>query len=266
MQRERWNRLADRFEDMVCDIAATDVRNVLPRLVSMVAPPRRRSVLVDLGCGVGSFLLQFGSRFGEIVGVDYSPRIVARARDRCVSLKHVRWMCRDIRRAGHIIGPRADLTVCLNVITSASAAHRQGQWLSLPAVTRPGGFVLVVVPSIESVSMVATIAGASSSALGKGKLDGLIRSGTDLQKYYSRTELRAAVAGQGLRILTIRRVSYPWTEEGLSRPRRAGVRDPWDWVCLAQRPRLHEGSNGGIQPPRRGRLRRDRRGRRAADA
>lgn len=237
MNRDQWNRLASEFEEEVCDITANDRNHVLQRLVAQV-PRTSRSVLVDLGCGIGNFIQQFGSLFRHVVGVDYSPRMLGRARDRCSSLRQVRWLCTNIRRAPRAIGHRADLTVCLNVITSPSASCRKALWASVRAVTKPGGFALVVVPSIESASMIAGLDDNERKARGRAATIGgaLVACGSDLQKYYCGREVRELIASHGLIVHSFRRVFYPWSQEGLPVPRACPSRYPWDWACLARRP------------------------------
>ncbi len=109
------------------------------------------------GLGLGSqgtFIHRYGDRFREIEGVEYASRTIARAKVRCAGVRGVTWRTMGIERAARLIGRRADLTVCMNVITSHSTARRASQWASVAAVTKRGGFALVVVPSIESEEMV----------------------------------------------------------------------------------------------------------------
>jgi ubiquinone/menaquinone biosynthesis C-methylase UbiE len=52
-------------------------------LARMVAPwPRRRQKLVDIGCGTGFFLEMFWDAGFEVTGVDSSPSMLAKARER----------------------------------------------------------------------------------------------------------------------------------------------------------------------------------------
>src|SRR6185503_15177554 len=56
MSRREWNRTADNFKDLVCDIAAEETNDQLRRFVSAARPSPDKSVLVDLGCGIGTFV------------------------------------------------------------------------------------------------------------------------------------------------------------------------------------------------------------------
>ncbi|HXW24358.1 MAG TPA: class I SAM-dependent methyltransferase [Xanthobacteraceae bacterium] len=235
MSRTSWNRLADKFETDVCDITRTETSNQLSRCVDQVAPSRERSVLVDLGCGIGTFIRAFGDRFGEIVAVDIAPRMVARAKQRCNGrLPKTTWLAMGIEGAAKRIGTRADLTVCLNVITSPQRARQNGLWASVAAVTKPRGYALVVVPSIESARMVRAVETRGRKRVKPAAADGVVRRANVWVKHYAREELRALLPRYGLIVRRIGRGYFPWTQEGLTKPRSIDT-NPWDWVCLAQR-------------------------------
>lgn len=238
MNRQQWDQIANRFEEAIFDITNTDENRVLQRLVKSVPLSRRRSVLVDLGCGIGTFIQKYGPLFHAIVAVDYSARMLARAKDRCSTLSQVEWLHIDIKRVARIIGPRADLTVCLNVLTSPSAPYCEALWSSAAAVTRFGGFALIVVPSIESAGLVTGLNDIGATLVSRGSspvTGGLVQTGDDLQKYYSRREIIDTATRHGLLVKSVRRVPYPWSEEGLSKPPVFRTLRPWDWACLACR-------------------------------
>ncbi len=229
MGRRQWNTLARRFEQAVCDVTASS-GNRLADLVRS-AKPSRRQVLVDAGCGIGSFARRFGRRFGRVIAFDFATQMVARARRRCDRLPDVRWMTLPLEDAAEVIGPVGHLAACLNVITSTDATLRERQWASLAGLTRPGGRALVVVPSVESARHVMRVAGEEADGDA-----GLFPRGDDrqTQKHYTRDELRETLADHGLRVVALRRIHYPWADEGLD---VVGRRRPWSWACLARRPR-----------------------------
>ena len=229
MSQRAWNRLASRFEDEVCDITATS-GDVLVELVDLVRPNRRQT-LVDAGCGIGTFLQRFGRRFGRVYAFDFADRMVRRARDRCRQLKNVTWRAMPLEDAAAALGAVAHLAVCLNVITAPDERLRRRQWESLAGLVRPGGHVLAVVPSLESAQFVAQ---SQHLPLDSEQADGLLRRTDTPQKHYTRSSLRHCIRRHGLTVRSIRRISYPWDEEGLESVTR---QEPWDWVCLAGKPR-----------------------------
>lgn len=233
VNRREWNQYADEFESDICDITLDETNNQLRRFVSAAALPRN-SVLVDLGCGIGSFIEKFGDRFRKIIAVEYAAQIIARAKARCAKRTGVTWLTMDISSASATIGTCADMTVCLNVITSPSRAKRNSLWSCLAKVTKPKGFALIVVPSLESNQMVAERergSGRNGAAL---LPDGLVKREDSWQKHFGRGELIATLAERGFEVRCIGRVHYPWSTEGLRKP-RSDDRRPWDWICLAQR-------------------------------
>ena len=230
MNRKKWDLHAREFETRVCDITADASDDRLTALVQQACRSRKNLVLVDLGCGIGSFVRKFGNRFREIFALDYAPRLVNRARKRCANVPGVTWFATDIGRSSKLIGCRADLTVCLNVITSPNEATRDALWSSIAAVTKPSGFALIVVPSAESEKMVRKFERNPGHDLKNGVIE---RDGAP-QKHFARGELVSTLSERGFAIKQIKRAPYPWSTEGLRKPRLFKT-NPWDWVCLVQR-------------------------------
>lgn len=234
MNRAQWNKLADDFELDVCDISREETDNQIRRYVPAAAKLKKNPVLVDLGCGIGSFIKMFGAPFREIIGVEFAPRIIARAKKRCARMPGITWLTMDIPRSAKEIGRRADLTVCMNVITSPSAAKRKALWATIRSVTKRGGFALVVVPSLESQLMVEHVerGGKPAATLPKG---GLMTRAEAVQKHFERDELNAVMTREGFKVKRIGRARYPWGKEGMIETKGRAANRPWDWVCLAQR-------------------------------
>jgi SAM-dependent methyltransferase len=237
MNNRDWNKLAKKFESHVCDITATEVSKTVPALVGSAHIPKSKAVLVDLGCGIGTFIRRYGARFDQIFGVDFADRILERAKQNQTRnmLPKVTWMAKDLPSAAAEIGPQADLTVCLNVITSANSTTRRRLWQGVAAVTKPKGFALVGVPALESARMVH---GYEQKA--KSKNPGVLRKtllnrAGATQKHFSESELRATFGRHGFELRKLARVYVPWAEEGMEKPKDANGDKPFDWLCLAQR-------------------------------
>ena len=230
MNRAEWDLHAAKFESMVCDIVTDETGSQMPRFVASACRSRKNLELVDLGCGVGSFVKKFGHRFEKITGIDFAPRIVARAKKRCGEMPNATWLAMDVCKSADVLGRVADLAVCLNVITSPREAKRDALWSTLAAVTKPSGHALVVVPSMESQLMVNKL-GASADKI---KAGGLVSRDGVWQKFYEREELISTVSDKGFNVTRIAKVYYPWSVDGLRKP-RGSKQLPWDWGFLAQR-------------------------------
>src|SRR5689334_5311522 len=96
VSREQWNRLAARFNSSVCDIVAGDRDKVVDALVEEALKRRPRPVVIDLGCGMGTFVRRYSRRFGETIGVDFAERMLRGARRRCAKVPRVRWVCASV--------------------------------------------------------------------------------------------------------------------------------------------------------------------------
>jgi SAM-dependent methyltransferase len=236
LKRADWNRLADTFESEVCDITREERTGSVERFVNAAKLPRRDAVLVDLGCGLGTFVSRYGGRFARVVALDHAGKIIARAKAASTCEAPVKWMVMDVARAGDALGACADLTVCMNVITSSSSERRAALWQSVAKVTRPGGYALIVVPSIESDVMVRKFAFRAGRADEYSATpDGLVTRDGAVQKHFGREELAETLAANGFTVKRIGRAAYPWSVEGLRKPAGANTKSPWDWMCLALR-------------------------------
>jgi len=232
MNRQQWNQLGKVFTEEVCDIVREETNDEMKKYVAAAKLPKD-ATLVDLGCGVGTFIDRFGAKFKTIVGVEFAASAIAQAKVLCADRPDVRWMTADIVRAAKDLGRIADLTVCLNVITSPSAAKRAALWQSLADVTKAGGHSLIVVPSLESETYVqSVIQGRKNLRLAAS--DGLVVREEATQKHFTEAEIHAAMQEHGFAVKQLGKAHYPWSIEGVRETTARAAKRPWDWVCLAR--------------------------------
>jgi SAM-dependent methyltransferase len=236
MSRREWNRTAENFKNLVCDIAAEETNDQLRLFVNAARPSRDKSVLVDLGCGIGTFVQKFGDRFSRIFAADFATDAIRQAENAYRGTTPAEWHVADLTECPTLFGTDcADLTVCLNVITSPSASRRKSLWETVRTMTRPAGHALIVVPSIESCHMMAERENRGRKRpRPASKGDGIAVRGNVWQKHFGRGELVEILTGLGFSVVRLGPVNYPWSTEGLRKP-RAAAKPPWGWICLAQR-------------------------------
>ena len=230
MSKKLWNHLAADFETAVCDVtrsSGTQIADLVRR-----THPSRAKTLVDAGCGIGNFVRRFGRRYGRVVAFDFAAKMVERAQERCADVPNVAWATMGLEAAAGKLGPIGDFVACLNVITSTDADLRRRQWASLAGLPKPGGYALVVVPALESALRVVEHAD-DENLIHRSDFDaGLVYRGDAPQKHYTRDELADIASGLDLRIISIKRVHYPWSDDGVDDPGRLS---PWSWGLLARR-------------------------------
>ncbi len=69
VSRKEWNELADDFEREVCDITRESKSGQIARLMRRLRVTPDVSVLVDLGCGIGTFVERYGPLFAHTYAV-----------------------------------------------------------------------------------------------------------------------------------------------------------------------------------------------------
>jgi hypothetical protein len=55
-----------------------------------------------------------------------------------------------------------------------------------------------------------------------------------MQRFYTSDGARQLATRAGLKAITVQKVWYPWSDEGITRPPR-GQEPPWDWMLTARK-------------------------------
>lgn len=235
MNARDWDRLAAAYEAEVCDIFVRDRRNVIGRWLEARGLLRGKRTVLDLGCGIGSFFKLHGRHFGRKTGTDHSPRMLRIAARRCRQVPDCRWQQADAQRLPPALRDYADLVVCSNVITFVSAAACRRAMRETVRAALPGGWLLFVLPALESHDVVVALETGGPAAR-RPRPTAVVRRDDRMQRFYTAAAARQLAATAGLRSIAVRKVWYPWSDEGVTRPPR-GHEPPWDWCVTARRPR-----------------------------
>jgi SAM-dependent methyltransferase len=232
MKAADWDKLADAYAAEVCDIFMRDRRGVIARWLQESGMLRGRRTVLDLGCGIGSFFRKYGRRFGTKTGSDHSARMLHYARSRCRGQKDITWEQADVFALPERWRASAELTVCANVLTfvAPGACHRALRQIA--GTLRPGGRVLLIIPSLESHD--AVVAFETGRPAPKRRHTAVVRRDDRRQRFFTAAGIARLVRSVGLTGVEVRKVWYPWIDEGIARPPR-GVEPPWDWLVTGRR-------------------------------
>lgn len=241
-----WNRAAACYDDDIFSVLRNDRNGVLLRAMDQVANPR--GVAGDLGCGSGIILPEVARRFGRVHAIDLSPKLVEIARASCRRFTNIEYGAADLSRRGKALAtlPKLDVVVNVNVLIAESRSLREAILENLIRALRPGGHLLLVVPSLESVLWTTTrlaewnrrrrtprlpdkVVDAKRTGEGIVKIEGVPT------KHYLREELELEMTTRGLKVQALEKIEYHWDTEFDEAPKWMGAPFPWDWMCLAQR-------------------------------
>ncbi len=232
MKARDWDKLAAAYEAEVCDIFVRDRRQVIARWLQARGLLRGRKTLLDLGCGIGSFIKKYGRHFGDKTGTDHSRAMLRIAAARCRRLKDCHWLQADAQRLPPALRDRGDLVVCSNVITFVSAAACVRALRLVVQCTKPGGRIMLIQPALESHD--AVVALETGRTTPRRVQAAIVRRDDRMQRFFTREGAAALARAAGLRSVQVRKVWYPWIDEGITRVPR-GHELPWDWLVTARR-------------------------------
>ncbi len=234
MNARDWDRLAAAYATEVCDIFSRDRRQVIAHWLKNRGLLRGRQTVLDVGCGIGSFFRKYGRHFGKKTGTDHSRRMLHLAALRCRGLQDVHWRQADAGRLPPALRNSADLVVCSNVITFVSAAACRRAMRETVRGAKPGAWLLFILPALESHDAVVALE-TGRPAPRRRDPAAVVRRDDRMQRFYTAPGARQLARCAGLRAIAVRKVWYPWSDEGVTRPPR-GAAPPWDWLLTARRP------------------------------
>lgn len=189
--------------------------------------------------------------FGRVHACDLSANLLARARLLCRDFDNVDFLQTDLGRVAHPFDP-VDFVLCVNVLIMAGLDARMGALRAVTAQVKSGGHLLLVTPSTES--MLYTQFRRIDWCLREGMdCDVAIRDSVPVRgsvrdlhqgirpidgmptKHHLREELLVLLRGHEMEILSIEKLTYPWTTEFRDPPTWMEGPFPWDWLVLARR-------------------------------
>ena len=232
MNAQDWDRLADAYAREVCDIFTRDRRGVIARWLKSHGHFRGRRTVLDLGCGIGSFFRRYGRHFGTKTGSDHSTRMLQLARRRCPDQPDIVWAQADIFALPARWRASADLVVCANVLTFVARGACRRALVQVVRTLKPGGQALLIIPALESHE--AVVALETGRPARHPPATAVVQRDDRRQRFFSAAGIAGLARDSGLAKVQIRKVWYPWVDEGITRVPR-GAEPPWDWLVTGHR-------------------------------
>ena len=243
-----WDRVAgDYFTEVVSPLRSGVPRPLLRALDAVQAA--RRGTVGDLGCGIGTLLPTLAARFRRVLGLDFSPAMLARARAACPA-RHVTVHRADLADLRRFRG-RLDVAVTVNAVLTPDGERLDRIFAGLASTLRPGGLLLGVFPAMEPVLYQgflihererrqrepARARASTSRILERAKYDFVHATytvGERVQKFFYAFELRHRLRRAGFRRVRLGRVTYAWGDAVGGYESFPGEPPMWDWLVRAE--------------------------------
>ncbi|HYC23603.1 MAG TPA: class I SAM-dependent methyltransferase [Candidatus Bathyarchaeia archaeon] len=247
MAARDWDRVArDYFGEVVSPLRA-GVPAPLARALARV-PDAQRKTVGDLGCGIGSLLPTLARRFRRVIGIDFSPAMLSRARAACRAPNVVLHRA-DLSDLGRFRA-KLDVAVTVNAVLTPDPERLDRILAGIQAALRPGGILLGIFPAMEPVLYQgfliherermrhppALARSRTAAILERSRYDfvhGTYADDDGAQKFFYAFELGHRLRGAGFRKIRIGRVYYSWDDIG-GYERFPGEPRMWDWFVRAE--------------------------------
>ncbi len=232
MNAADWDKLAHAYADEVCDIFMRDRRGVISGWLKSNGLLKGRRSVLDLGCGIGSFLRKYGRHFGRKVGSDHSDRMLHYARSRCRNQPDITWEQADVFALPNRWRATADLVVCANVLSFVAPGACRRALRQIGRTIKSGGHVLLIFPALESHD--AVVALETGRAAPSRKFTAVVQRDDRRQRFFTAAGVARLARSAGLTNVRVQQVWYPWVDEGITRAPH-GAEPPWDWLVTGRR-------------------------------
>lgn len=256
MDARHWDELAPRYESEVFNVLAHDRGGQIARSIAASGGPR--SIASDLGCGPGRFLPVLAQNFRRVYAVDHSAQLIEQAQAACRRLDNVHYVVADVAAlAGRV--PPVHFALSVNALLTPDLELQRDTLDVYAEHVRPGGMLLLVVPSLESAHLsrqmliewnlsegatpqaaIHSEFPAASSTEASLARCGVLDTGGVPTKHFLREELIALLQLRRFRVQSVIKLQYPWTTEFHSPPDWLQEPYPWDWMVLAERQRARK--------------------------
>lgn len=245
MDKQYWQNLAGDFSERVIEVPDSDVTRVLEGTARRLGG--KKKFAIDFGCGPGASTRILAPYFGEVLGVDFAPGLLERAR-RQTTAKNVSYGIQDLQASPPRRTRKADVGFCVNVLLHPDVQVRDRIIRSVKSGVKKGGSVVFVVPALESSLRTYQVLLEIGLRNGDNRreavrelnhqakkellsvVEGIVLTGGEPTKHYLRDELAGYMERHRINVTDIQRVSFPWDEEIVNVPSWLKGPLPWDWM------------------------------------
>lgn len=247
MKRNYWEKIAPAYDDEIFDVLYNDKKAIIRKVIQKVAS--QSESVIDIGCAIGKWLPVLSPLFKKVYAVDISARNLEVAKKNYPEYNNVTYLRVDMSGKKPKV-PTCDVAICINAILTDSLNKRKNFFQALPGCLKKRGYLILVVPSLES-SLLTSIIGnqwkIDRNILGRKISDkeaqikwiNIKQGNVDIDnvptKHYLKEELNLLLSREGFTVEDFQKIGYDWSTEFLKHPKWLKEPRPWDWMVIAKK-------------------------------
>ena len=247
MDRKYWEKIAPDYNEEIFDVLANDRKGIIRSAILRQASLSK--TVLDIGCAVGKWLPLLSPVFKKVIAVDISKKNLTIAKNKYEEYSNIQYVRADMSSAKTKL-PKGDIAICINAVLTDSLKKRTIFFKNLSSCIKKNGYLILVVPSLESWLFTRIIQQQwkIDKELFKEKLHGkeaikkyqhVLQGNMDIDnvptKHYLDEELQLLLSQQSFSMIECKKIEYPWTTEFIDYPQWLKEPYPWDWMCVAQK-------------------------------
>ena len=247
MDRNYWERIAPNYHEEIFDVLQNDKSGKIVTAIEQVAS--KDKTVTDLGCAIGKWIPLLATAFKHVIATDISAKNLELASERCKEYTNVEYQRLDMSAYNLTVTP-CDVAVCINAILTDNLKKRINFFESLNICLNKDGYLILVVPSLESKLFANIIAHRwnvdddhkekiesveKAYALAKNIKQGVTDIDNVPTKHYLKEELELLLTLEGFTVDRIEKINYTWKTEFNNPPKWLAEPSPWDWMCVAKK-------------------------------
>ena len=246
MDRTYWEKIAPDYNEEIFDVLKNDSKGLIVSAIKKCAS--KKKTIIDIGCAIGKWLPVLSPLYKKVFAVDISTENLEIAKKLYPELKNVVYSHADMSRSTAEI-PLCDVGICINAILTDSLKKRNVFFTNLTKCIRKNGYLILVIPSLESSMLVSIIRQRwdpdkdAKAAISKKKsglqLKNILQGNAAIDnvptKHYLKEELQILLNNEGFRPEDFQKIEYEWDTEFLKPPEWLTQPKPWDWMVVARK-------------------------------
>lgn len=248
MDAKHWDSLAATFEEEVMSSLHSDKNKVLFKAIKKYVG--KKDHVADYGCGVGGFIPLLMTCAHKISACDFSPKCIDVAKIKFAGKKNLDLFVHDLTQPLKL---KCDVAIAANVLISHQPEMLRRMLKTMSATVKKGGYLIVVVPAMESslfvfqkileirVAKGESIAKAKKYIEGKIKsdmislADGVVKVGSVPTKHYIGEEFESLLRQFKMETVERNKLEYDWDTELVNPPKGLKGPFPFDWMFVARK-------------------------------